>query len=56
MAKIVAEMPVRIDDKRVEVGETIEVDQSFADELIKSGRFKLAKISTKKKKTAEQED
>ena len=55
MIKIVAEMPVRIGDQRVEAGETIEGESSFADELVKSGRFKLAKVSTKKKKNEEKE-
>lgn len=50
MTKVIAEIPVRLDDKPIKAGETIEVEKALADALVESGRFKLAKTSSKKKK------
>jgi|DEB0MinimDraft_10_1074344.scaffolds.fasta_scaffold21079_2 hypothetical protein len=50
MTKVIAQIPVRLDDKRIEAGETIEVEKALADALIESGRFKSAKTNNKKKK------
>ena len=53
MVKVIAEIDIRLDDRRVRAGETIEVDKKLADELVRSKRLK-AVVSSKKKTTDEE--